>query len=1164
MVVALALAAVVGAMSLANPALAGFEAPADSRLTERTFSPQVTTLEADVYNGEDTTFDLIPHLGGREDDVTDIDISPTTGTPSGIATFAEVDSRRDVGITISPADAGAPAIEGATTTTRVTVTLGEGANANEMVFFLRATWRDITGAQRSEETQDTVTIPAGAEDDEIGMPVFLKVDNLFVDGKGDATPEGPGGLDGKITVYTPASSSTDVTVGYVTVISDTTPTPAVDRFSLADDAGTAIGFNSTNALAEYLNAKYVVTTGDNPVAASAARFSAEIAKLIDIEINDLDVGDRTGYIFLYATAGADENDFSTITVTGDDGLEGEGNDDPQQSFLAIVGPPDRMDDDDESGMLPMFTPDSKDPAKNTRYSVKFDVNDDVNTLQHELVIEFHEDYNFPGSIRTSSVTINTSGGTNNPETRTSNPLRGYTFTPEDVVVDGTEVFISVGDMDERDDHSDHIVEDGTTMEVVFRTSAGISNPSGFGDYFLAKISFGDGVDEGYDEDSETPMGLATNVPRKLSLDEDAGGLNDPITATAKGFKGGTTLTVFVDQRIPVMWDGDGLASTARTRLTAGEVEAYNMAVEEDPTRGNVPMIPVDDDGMPDGDVTMTYNMFPSTVDYVSAPNGKLDVADVVLCRVSKISGANVGSCEFKITHPTFQGGKNLINAKDGRSGYPGDNGQNMPADLSKLAVFELEASVSATPDGGSPGEIMVVQVVDFPEGGIGKVEFARETWCPSPRGAQNCPGSVDSTGSGSFQIQIPNWASAGVQELRVTSAVDSGVKASANVTFVGPQITVTPGEVLANQRISLVGTGFSPGAVIANAIDSSGVVDPVVTIGGESIIWSRINDNDPVTVDSGGNWSASVDLPLAEATTAEGERAIRVTDSRGRTGGALVDIPSRTVTVTPDSGRVGTIAVVRGTGFPSKNDDGSSFNITVLYDANNNRSTTVSAQPDASGRFEAQLRIPTTAAIPSTNTVRVSFQDDDMVTVVTTVAHEVPEGTISVTPNSGGPGTTIHVVGDGFKSHVPVSLVRIGSLDITPAPKPSTDPNGMLDFTALIPGLDVGIQTVEVRVGDTTSSVGFTVIQSGINPGDIKPVAEALEALGDNLDSVWHFNNDTKAWNFYDGLEGSDLTHLITGETYLLQIKSDQEVILNRDTRNLTCVGTNCWNQIVW
>ena len=82
---------------------------------------------------------------------------------------------------------------------------------------------------------------------------------------------------------------------------------------------------------------------------------------------------------------------------------------------------------------------------------------------------------------------------------------------------------------------------------------------------------------------------------------------------------------------------------------------------------------------------------------------------------------------------------------------------------------------------------------------------------------------------------------------------------------------------------------------------------------------------------------------------------------------------TREVTVTPDRGRVGTIAVVRGVGFPSKNDEGSSFAVTIVYDASNGNTTTVSAQPDASGRFEVQLRIPTTAAIPSSNSIKVSF-----------------------------------------------------------------------------------------------------------------------------------------------------------------------------------------------
>ena len=208
----------------------------------------------------------------------------------------------------------------------------------------------------------------------------------------------------------------------------------------------------------------------------------------------------------------------------------------------------------------------------------------------------------------------------------------------------------------------------------------------------------------------------------------------------------------------------------------------------------------------------------------------------------------------------------------------------------------------------------------------------------------------------------------------------------------------------------------------------------MVSIGGKPIDGDRINDGEPVRVDNGGNWSASVDLPLAEATTGPGQRVIRVTDSGNRTGGVEITIPDRTVTVSPESGRVGTLALVEGRGFPSKNDEGDSFNISVVYETTSGQ-TTLSATPDASGRFEVQLRIPTTAAIPSSNTVKVSFTDADGVVVPITIPHDVPEGIITLSETSGGPGSSVTVNGEGFKSFVPISEVKIGTLDVTPAPE---------------------------------------------------------------------------------------------------------------------------------
>ena len=796
--------------------------------------------------------------------------------------------------------------------------------------------------------------------------------------------------------------------------------------------------------------------------------------------------------------------------------------------------------------LPKFEQDSNSPGDNTSYTVTFCLGAEmdaktgmpfdlggnlVNTRERDLVIEFHGDYGVPSTISPVSVAITT-------DVREDRP-GDETYTPEDVYVDGEKVRISLGDLDERDQNSEYVFDGSERISVHFRQSAGITTPTEAGGYELVGIEFGSNSVEFNDGTKDYLPNMEQDVYRKLSLSEEDGGLDTAVEAKGSGFKNGTSLTVFLDKPIIVRYDDDMDAETPRVRLSVAMLDDLG---DEDK---NVPFIYVDDEGMP---LTTKYVTEDDvTTKYVTAPDGEQNANEATLCVASSIGGDDIGKCEFKVTHPTFVGGINYANARDGRGNF-----------ARKADSFLLKASILPSPTTGSPGERILVQVVDFPpDSTILKAELARNSDNPV---CTSC-GTVDGAGAGTFSFIIPNWPSAGTQELRVFGAND--VKASKNVTIGGPQIMVTPETVLPNQRISLIGTGFSPRKIIANADIDTGDTDPIVSIGGRAIDPDQINDGEPVRVDNGGNWSASVDLPLAEATTGPGQRVIRVTDSGNRTGGVEVTIPDRTVTVSPEAGRVGTIALVEGTGFPSKNDEGEPVSIDVVYETASG-ATRLSATPDASGRFEVQLRVPTTAAIPSSNTVKVSFTDVDGVVVPITIPHNVPEGIVQLSETSGGPGSVITVNGEGFKSFVPISEVMVGTLDITPAPKPSTDGNGMMSFDILIPGLDVGIQTIEVSVGKTTASVGFTVTESGVNPGNIVKVGAGLEDLGDNFENIWHFNNDTKAWSFYDGLEGSDLTHLITGETYLIQIKSTVEVILNRDTRNLTCVGANCWNQIVW
>ena len=853
-----------------------------------------------------------------------------------------------------------------------------------------------------------------------------------------------------------------------------------------------------------------------------------------------------GKIILRATDDASDGDSSFITVKA---RVGNTETDPQTFFVDVVG----VGEVDSSGAVLLdFDADSMTPGKVTRYKFILPLEKQTNTLIHDMVIEL-EDFGFPSSIRTSSVAVTTNNGTSRTED-------DYTFTPEDVAISGEKLLLSMGDIteDTGTGGTADVAERGGIyvlggvghiITVVIRTTSGISNPTE-SNSFVAQVDFGD---------NEFTDVEGIFVPREVGLDEEDGGRGDEITVTGKGYKNGTSVTFWRDKMTLVMWDNDNDMSTAMVRLMPMYKEDYETAVMDDATRGSH-MLP-----LPETDNTVQYNHDGNNstppVAVLVAPNGSKDPNEERLCS-AVADGQDVATCKFEITNPPFVGGdvSNYVNGVDGRGNIAhkgGDDDQR----------FLLLPSISATPKGGSPGEVMLVQLADFPPGvGVDKVQLSRRDICggfavTASGNAITCQGSTDSSGNVNISVVIPNWAEPGKQELKVFTA--NAGDDSITVDISGPIITPTPRSVVANQRVSLVGSGFFAGAKIGDCDDCG---NAAITIGGDKIAWPRINGNDDVNVDNGGNWSAAVDLPLTSATTAAGKRTIRVTDSRGRTGTVDITIPGREVTITPTIGRVGTEAVIRGSNFPSKNDDGDSFNVVIIYDAGNGKQATVTAVPDASGRFETPLRIPTTAGIPSTNTVKVEFDDSNDVKVVTTVTHGVPEGAILLSEYSGAPGSKITISGEGFKAFVPVQSVKVGNIEVTPSPNPSTDGQGMLGFEVTIPGLDNGIQTVEVKVSGTTASEGFTVRPSGVSAGDITASDEAIVNLGENFVRSFNFNNDTKSWTFYSPEAPDDSTQInfITGESYWILIGESQQVILNGKTRNLTCASDNCWNQIVW
>ena len=199
-------------------------------------------------------------------------------------------------------------------------------------------------------------------------------------------------------------------------------------------------------------------------------------------------------------------------------------------------------------------------------------------------------------------------------------------------------------------------------------------------------------------------------------------------------------------------------------------------------------------------------------------------------------------------------------------------------------------------------------------------------------------------------------------------------------------------------------------------------------------------------------------------------------------------------------------------------------------------------------------------------TLTIALGSNEGAAQVENETNEPNDAEVDLSSANGQPGSIVTVYGENFAPFVRLENVRVGSEQVTFTPATKTDSDGRLSFEVKIPNSKLGTQPIEVTVGKTVATVAFTVTGLEVGPGEVVELGRGLESLEGNLVSVWHFNNNSKVWTFYSQTlaEENSLAELITGQVYLLQVKSDIQMTLNKETRSLTCVGANCWNQIVW
>jgi hypothetical protein len=184
-----------------------------------------------------------------------------------------------------------------------------------------------------------------------------------------------------------------------------------------------------------------------------------------------------------------------------------------------------------------------------------------------------------------------------------------------------------------------------------------------------------------------------------------------------------------------------------------------------------------------------------------------------------------------------------------------------------------------------------------------------------------------------------------------------------------------------------------------------------------------------------------------------------------------------------------------------------------------------------------------------------------------------------IVPSKGPPGTEISVSAGGFRDFALVESITLGGVDILGSQTVTTDDDGNFQVEGLVvPGLDPGVVALTIRVGtgdlETTAVSTFEITGPAAGPSKlVTPVREALAPLEESLERVFHFQNTTKEWSFFDPRpafsNANSLAEIREGQVYWIKVGGSLRVELNGRPRELTCANQgsarqDCWNLVVW
>ena len=513
----------------------------------------------------------------------------------------------------------------------------------------------------------------------------------------------------------------------------------------------------------------------------------------------------------------------------------------------------------------------------------------------------------------------------------------------------------------------------------------------------------------------------------------------------------------------------------------------------------------------------------------------------------------------------------------------------------KAVLFDLQHSIAVEPSDVASGEEVTVKLRDYPAMiQIEKVVLdGKKTWyrvnpVDDPATTANEAKADDfdirtNASVSEITFDMPGGVSGDV-EVAVVATKPDGMDDDTDRDKVGNKtatITVNPSslelsqtEVAPNASIIISGSGFNEGRLIAVeniTIDGERlVVDDAGTVSCNTEISMS---GDCVQVTSSGEFTATVRVWTHSSSNAnpaldDEEFTVKVKDQDGFEGKAKITIKSATVKVTPETASPRDFIVISGENWPISTPEMDN-SVTIKVD---NRTRTVDV--DSTGRFRYEYQLRATIGIGDEHEVTVSYEDivnnakrDDIEEEAT---FSVVEADISVTPAAAAPGQTISVEIGGMRPYTLIDAITVGRVSLLGNQSVTTDREGDAMVSGItVPYLDPGHYPLTVQVGTDTRVVQFEMLAEAAVAGVAAELPGAADGFGDNLDAIFHFNNVSKEWTFFDPRpEFADLNtlgELVGGQPYWVLVKETQEdVDWNGRLVNFTCAGDDCWNLEIW